>query len=291
MHSGSSKPSCVALFAMMLLAAGSVSAERKLEVDVIKATQNPLTRELGSVAFENTFSFGLGAEDEIGYTLLIKPSLPIILGERWSLINRSVLPVVVQPSMGIGGARTSGLGDLQHTSLLSPTTTRRVVWGLGPTVGFPTATNDLLGEGKWLLGPAAIFVFTPRQTVLGLVAANLWSVGGDSTRPKVNRLLLRLLLNINLDRGWFITSKPAITANWQATGGERWLLPLGGGIGRVFRVGNFGISLECQVFGYPLRPEAGPTWSIGFEGKRLFRRGQIRERIRERRRGTSSEPQ
>ena len=96
------------------------------------------------------------------------------------------------------------------------------------------------------------------------------------------------VVNINLDRGWFITSKPTITANWKARGGERWLVPVGGGLGKVFRIGRFGISLESQAFGYPVRPDAGPTWSVGLECKVLFRRGQIRERVRERRHGAHS---
>ena len=51
----------------------------------------------------------------------------------------------------------------------------------------------------------------------------------------------------------------------------------------MFRIGRFGLSLECQAFAYPVRPDAAPSWSVGLEGKVLFRRGQIRESIRERR--------
>jgi hypothetical protein len=253
-----------------------------IAVAVIKATQNPLTLELGSIAFQNEFGFGLGPEDEFGYGLFIKPSVPIVLSERWSLINRMVLPVTDVPSLVRGGSRTFGLGDLQHTTLLSPTTTsRRMMWGLGPSVGFPTATDDLLGTGKWLLGPTAIFVFTPRRSVVGVVVKNLWSVGGESERRDVSSFVLQPLLNINLDQGWFITSKPIISANWKASSGERWLVPVGGGIGKVFRIGRFGLSLEAEAFGYPERPAGGPTWSVGLGVKVLFQRGQILERIRE----------
>jgi hypothetical protein len=253
-----------------------------IEVAIVKATQNPLTLELGSITFENDFSFGLGQEDKFGYGLLIKPSVPIILGESWSLINRPVLPVTDLPSLVRDGSRTFGLGDLQHTTLLSPATTiLPLMWGLGPSFGFPTATDDLLGTGKWLLGPAAIFIFTPRRTVVGVVVKNLWSVGGDSDRRDVSTFVLQPLLNINLDQGWFITSKPIIAANWKASSDERWLVPVGGGIGKVFRIGRFGLSLETQAFGYPERPAGGPNWSVGVAAKVLFRRGEVLERIRE----------
>jgi hypothetical protein len=277
-----------------LLVAGIASAENPGEsavveatevptvgIAIVKATQNPLTLELGSISFQNDFSFGLGPQERFGYGLFIKPSLPIILSDRWSLINRPVLPLTDLPSLVRGGSRTFGLGDLQHTTLLSPTTTvRRMMWGLGPSIGFPTATDDLLGTGKWLLGATGIFVFTPRRTVVGIVVKNLWSVGGESERRDISSFVLQPLLNINLDRGWFITSKPIITANWKASSGERWLVPVGGGIGKVLRIGRLGLSLDTQAFGYPERPAGAPSWSVGFQIKVLFQRGEILERIR-----------
>jgi len=112
-----------------------------------------------------------------------------------------------------------------------------------------------LGSEKWLLGPAAIFVYAPRRWVLGLAVQNLWSVGGDSDRAEVNELLLRPLVNVNLPREWYVTSKPNIHANWNASSGDRWIVEAGAGIGKVFRIGRLGIGLECQFFGLPVRPK------------------------------------
>ncbi len=108
------------------------SPDKPSELDVIKATQNPLTRALVSISLENSFSFGLGADDEFGYGVLIKPSIPIVLSDQWSIINRSTLPVFEQPSLVRSDSRTFGLGDLLHTILLSPTTTRRIIWRSQP---------------------------------------------------------------------------------------------------------------------------------------------------------------
>ena len=254
------------------------SAADRLEI--IKESQNPLTRELGAVILENTVAFGLGSTDEVSYALNIKPRLPIILNKHLSLINRTSLPVLNEPSATGDDLRISGIGDLQHTTLVSPTTGRSVVWGLGPTIGFPTATDDQLGSEKWLLGPAAIFVYAPRRSVFGLVIQNLWSVGGDSDRPEVNKLLLRPLVNINLPREWYITSKPNIYANWNASGEDRWIVEAGGGIGKVFRIGRLGIGLECQFFGLPVRPEGAARWTARFDIKVLFRRGHFAKRLR-----------
>ena len=143
------------------------------------------------------------------------------------------------------------------------------------------ADEDALGTGKWLMGPTAIFVYAPRRSVFGLVAQNFWSLGGDSDRSKVSQLRMRPLVNINLPNGWFLTSKPNISANWKAKRSrDTWFIQAGGGVGKVFRFGNFGISLESQFFGYPATPKGGPSWSARLDIKVLFQRGYLRERIR-----------
>ena len=258
--------------------------EESRRVEMIKATQNPLTRNLASITASNEFSFGLGPEDEFGYSLFIKPSVPIVLGEDWSLINRATLPVFAVPSARPDGSRTVGLGDIQYSILVSPTTTRKLVWGFGPTVQFPSASEDLLGSGKWAMGPAAIIVATPRRSVFGVLVQNLWSVAGNSANPDVNLLTMRLLANVNLPKGWFISSKPNISADWEAEKDQRWLVAAGGGVGKVFRVGNVGISLEAEFFGYPVKPDGGPTWTARMDLKLLILRGALRQKIRERRR-------
>ena len=142
----------------------------------------------------------------------------------------------------------------------------------------------MLGTGRWLLGPAAIFVVAPRRSVFGIAIQNLWSVDGNgSHRPDVNALNMRALVNINLPREWFIVSKPNITANWEADDDSRWLVEAGGGIGKIFRIGRFGVALETQFFAYPVRPVEGPSWSIRFDLRFFFRRGFFADRVRERR--------
>ena len=259
------------------------AAEEPGRLEIIKETQNPLTRALASVTASNEFSFGLGPNDGFGYGLLIKPNVPIALSDDWSLINRSLLPVYDVPSPRPGESRIAGLGDIQHSVLVSPATTRNLVWGLGTTVSFPSATDDLLGTGKWLMGPVALIVATPRRSVFGALVQNLWSVGGDATRPDVNLMLMRVLATVNLPNGWFITSKPNIIADWLAEPDQRWLVAAGGGAGKVFRLGRLGVSLEAEFFGYPVKPDAGPSWTARIEAKLLVRRGAVREKIRERR--------
>ena len=38
--------------------------------------------------------------------------------------------------------------------------------------------------------------------------------------------------------GWYLTTSPIITSNWLAAPGQQWAVPIGGGFGRVFKVGG-----------------------------------------------------
>ena len=61
-----------------------------------------------------------------------------------------------------------------------------------------------------------------------------------------------------------------ITSNWQAGAGNRWTLPLGGGVGKIARIGNQPINLQAQVFGNAVRPDDAPAWNIRLQVQLLF---------------------
>ena len=43
---------------------------------------------------------------------------------------------------------------------------------------FPTATESLLGNGKWEAGPSLVVLTTPGHWVIGALAKNQWSFAG-----------------------------------------------------------------------------------------------------------------
>jgi hypothetical protein len=51
-------------------------------------------------------------------------------------------------------------------------------------------------------------------------------------------MLIPPFLNDNLPGGWFLTSSPSIPANWEADSDNRWTVPIGGGVGKVHRIGQ-----------------------------------------------------
>ena len=115
------------------------------EGDLARAAQNPVG-DLISLPFQNNMNFDVGPADRTQNIHNIQPVLPIGLSKNWNLITRTILPVISQPAPGTD--RTNGLGDLNFTGFISPKKPGKVIWGVGPALIFPTATDDVLGTGQ-----------------------------------------------------------------------------------------------------------------------------------------------
>jgi hypothetical protein len=64
--------------------------------------------------------------------------------------------------------------------------------------------------------------------------------------------------------GWFLTSAPIITANWEASSDDTWVVPLGGGGGRVFHIGPQPVNMSLQAYYNVEKPQFAPDWSLRF---------------------------
>ncbi len=233
-----------------------------------RQTQNPLAT-LISLPFQNNTNFNVGLDNKVSNVLNIQPVIPVTVGD-WNLINRIIVPVVYQPAMAPGLSSDFGLGDTNYTLFFSPAKTQSIIWGVGPSLDIPTATSDALGTGQWNLGPSVVVLTMPGQWVIGGVWQHLWTIGGDSGRPNVNRMLLQYFVNYNLDDGWYLTSAPIITRNWNAPSGEDWVVPFGGGFGKIFRIGNQPMNAQVQAFYNAVDTTASGDWSIRFQLQFLF---------------------
>ena len=239
------------------------------EGDLAQAAQNPVA-DLISVPLQNNATFGIGEFDRTRDVLNIQPVIPIKAGE-WNLINRTIVPVVSQPDFFESTGRTFGLGDITHSLFVSPAKAGKVIWGIGPIILLPTATDTFLGTGKWGLGPSLVVLAMPGRFVVGALVNNLWSVGGDEERNDVNAFLFQPFVNYNLDGGWYLVSSPIITANWEAESANRWTVPVGGGFGRIFRIGQQPMNVSTQLFYNVERPDVvGGKWEWRVQVQFLF---------------------
>jgi opacity protein-like surface antigen len=243
-------------------------ASRPADEDLAKKSQNPIA-DLVSVPFQSNTNFHTGPYNRTQEVLNIQPVVPLHINANWNLISRTIVPVISQPNPLVDG-NTNGIGDITQSLFLSPTHPGALIWGVGPVFTVPSATDPILGQGKVLAGPTAVLLTTPGHWVIGVLLNNQWSVGGDPLRPSVNQFLAQPFVNYNMAHGWFLTTSPVITANWRAAPDERWTVPIGGGIGRIFRLGDQPVSAYISAYYNAVRPDAAPTWQLRAELSLLF---------------------
>ena len=156
-------------------------------VELAKTLANPIGA-LISVPFQNNFDFGGGpAGDGFQYKLNLQPIVPITLNQDWLLISRTILPFVYQENI-VGTSSQSGLADTLQSLFLSPVkpTQGGWIWGAGPALLLPTATDDLLGAEKWGAGPTAVVLKQQNGWTYGARANHVWSIASESERAEVN---------------------------------------------------------------------------------------------------------
>ena len=162
----------------------------------------------------------------------------------------------------VPGERAFGLGDLVHVSFFTPESSSSLIWGVGGALGLPTATDDVLGSGKWSAGPALRLTYRKGPWNLGAMGAQRWSFAGKSSRADISQLMVRAALRRKLCGDWYLVSAPIITANWKASSGERWLVPLGGGLGRKVKLGGLKGAVSLQVYSNIIKPTGAPDWAV-----------------------------
>lgn len=237
-----------------------------------KAIQNPVAN-LISFPLENNSNFGVGPYNRIQNVLDIQPVVPVHLSTSWILITRTIMPIIYQPTtIQPVNQGAHGLGDVNPTFFLSPAKPHKIIWGVGPDFVFPTATNPLIGQGKWSVGPSLVALAQPKHFTIGVLVNNVWSFAGQANRTDVNQMLLEPFINYNMKKGWFLVTAPFITANWKGSRGNVWTVPVGGGIGRVTKLGFQPVSLEAEFYGNATYPSGTSSWSMRLQISFLFPR-------------------
>ncbi len=226
--------------------------------------QNPVG-DLISVPFQNNTNFNVGPHKGTQDILNIQPVIPFHITPDWTIITRTILPLIWSPSNQPAPSVPFGLGPTTFTAFLAPSKpVNGWLWGAGPIVELPTITNKTLGSNVWGAGPAFVIVKLASPWVGGVLINNVFSLGGTSGAGGTRYSLFTLnpFLNYNFRGGWFIGSVPIITANW-LSGGEKWTLPIGGQFGRLVKLGGkLPVNLLVGAYYNAVRPQYGATWQL-----------------------------
>ena len=179
--------------------------------------------------------------------------------------------MISQPPLTVTGDREFGLGDINPSFFFAPKQpTHGIIWGIGPTFVFPTGTEKTLTQGKYSIGPTFVALAIEGPWVAGVLVNNVWSFTGKGNRPAVNQMLLQPFVNYNLPDGWYLTSSPIITADWEAGHGDRWTVPVGGGFGRVFKIDRQPVNMQLAAYYNVAKPTGDADWQLRAQVQLLF---------------------
>jgi len=196
---------------------------------------NPVA-SLISVPFQFNYDGNIGPGDDGNRVYMnLQPVVPIGIGDNWNVISRTILPITWQDDIFPGAGDQFGLGDTTQSLFLSPVRPAfgRVIWGVGPALLLPTATDDLLGSGKWGVGPTGVVLTQLGPWTVGMLSNHIWSYAGDSDRAKVSSTFIQPFMSYTTPSAWTFTLNSESTYNWKT---ESWAVPVNGIVAKLVQV-------------------------------------------------------
>jgi hypothetical protein len=242
--------------AVCVLAPGASEAQEKSASDLAQQLSNPVA-SLISVPFQFNYDWRIGpARDGEKFYLNFQPVVPIALDKDWNLISRTILPVISQREIFPGADDQSGLGDTTQSFFLSPKAPgpSGIIWGVGPALLLPTATDRLLGTGKWGAGPTAVVLTQQSGWTIGILANHIWSYAGDSDRADVNSTFLQPFIAYTTKDAWTYTLNTESTYDWVA---DQWSVPVNFLVTKLLKIGDQPVSLGAGVRYWAESPTTG----------------------------------
>ncbi len=256
----------IVLASLSLLLCTTVGfAQESDEAALAKATQNPLAA-MYSLPFQNNTTFGMGEFNRAQNIMNIQPVIPMGLGSKVNLISRIIIPIITQPSSAEDNSST-GVGDIIYTAWLSPTKASKITWGIGPVFQIPTASAaNEFGSREFGIGPSIVALTSINKWVVGFVTNNIKTFG----EVEENKFMFQYFVNYNMPKATYLVSAPIMTANWNADKGQQWIVPFGGGFGKVFKVGKLPINFNAQVYYNAVKPDGVGDWTSRIQLQFLF---------------------
>lgn len=233
------------------------------DADLAKQLSNPVA-SLISVPFQFNYDSGYGPNDGHRATLNIQPVIPFSLNEEWNLISRTILPLITQEDVAGASGNKAGLGDITQSLFFSPKAPGPggLIWGVGPAFLVPTATDDLLGTGKWGAGPTGVALKQSGPWTYGVLANHIWSFAGEADRGDVNSTFLQPFLTYTTTNAWTFGLNTESTYDW--TSGD-WSVPVNATVAKLVEFGEQPVSFTVGARYWAATPENGPEgW--GFRG-------------------------
>jgi hypothetical protein len=270
-----------------------VAAAAAEQAAIAEALNNPLSSLWIMFIQNDTYWYKGDLADRLGKgslvqnVTLLQPVMPFQLTENWKLIFRPVIPInsfetvdnldistgTVPDFTGTDFDRETGLGDIVLWTALSNNYKPPFVWGFGPTIMLPTATDDKLGTGKYSAGPMAIAMNISDNWIFGGIAQHWWSFAGEDSnkydtplgkvrvdRPDVNLTDFQYTVRYRYSPLTNIGAAPNVQYNWET---DELSLPLGIGFDTMGKIGPLPVKYGAELHYYVEQDDdLGPEWLL-----------------------------
>jgi hypothetical protein len=178
------------------------------------------------------------------------------------------MPIAYQNDIAGPSGDQFGLGDITQSLFFSPSkpTASGIIWGVGPVLLLPTATDEMLGGQKWGAGPTAVVLTQKGPWTVGMLANHIWSFAGDSDRSDINATYMQPFVAYTTKDAWTFNLDMENTYNWET---DEWSVPINFQVSKLVVINKQPISLGAGVRYWAASPDSGPD-GFGFRAVVTF---------------------
>jgi hypothetical protein len=129
-------------------------------------------------------------------------------------------------------------------------------------LSMPSTSEPTLGSGRWSAGPTVVVLEQSGRWTYGGLANHLWSFAGEAGRKNVEQTFVQPFVAYATPAGVTYSVNSESTANWKASSGERWTVPINLTLSKMARFGPFPASYAVGAGYFVEKPSGGADWKV-----------------------------